>query len=189
MTQTHLVNSSWSIWPIGLRQLSHNELAARECHSFDQKGMLLPAAWSSRSYSLGGYERLDPLSSRTCLLPSLSGLKASLSGLLWSRHTGRQMIARTILPFLLLDQLIIHMHIEANGRQVLVPQKLLKAKGIIAEHKVAQSKRMTKDVRTDAFVGNACTLTNALEEQAHAIGRERQSRLGEKHVDLPGTTP
>ena len=62
------------------------------------------------------------------------------------------MIARTIFAFLLLDRRIIHVHIELDRRHILVPQEFLQAKGIIAQHQVANGKRMAKDVRTDAFL-------------------------------------
>ncbi len=44
-------------------------------------------------------------------------------------------------------------------------------------------------MRTDALVGNASTLTDTLEEQVHAIFRQRQARLGEKQVSFSRAAP
>lgn len=48
---------------------------------------------------------------------------------------------------------------------------------------------MAENVRADAFIRDARTFTNTLEEQADAIFRQRQSRLGEKQVIFSCTAP
>jgi len=96
------------------------------------------------------------------------------------------MIARAILALLGLDGLIIHMHIVLDGGHVLVPQQFLQAKGIVAEHQVADGEGMPEDVRTDAFPRHPRTLADASEEECHPVLGQRQARLGEEQVIFSG---
>ena len=52
------------------------------------------------------------------------------------------MVAWTIFPFLLLNHPIVHMHVVLDRSEVFMTQKLLQAKGIIAEHQVTNGERM-----------------------------------------------
>ena len=98
------------------------------------------------------------------------------------------MIARTVLALLRLDRLVVHMHVVLDRRHILMPQQLLETKGIIAQHQVANGERMAKNVRADALVGDAHSLSDALEEQRNPILGERQARLGEEQVVLVGAS-
>ena len=82
------------------------------------------------------------------------------------------MIARTILALLRLDRLIVHVHVVLDRRHILMPQQFLQAKGVIAQHQVANGEGMAKNVRADALIGDARSFTDALEEQRDPILRQ-----------------
>jgi hypothetical protein len=96
------------------------------------------------------------------------------------------MIARAILALLRLDRLIVHVHVVLDRRHILMPQQFLEAKWVIAQHQVANGEGMAKNVWADALIGDACSFTDALEEECHPILGERQARLGEEQVVLIG---
>jgi len=75
------------------------------------------------------------------------------------------MVARAVLALLGLDRLIVHVHVVLDGRHILMPQQFLEAKGVIAQHQVADGEGMAEDVRADALAGDARSFTDALEEQ------------------------
>src|SRR5437016_1901227 len=99
------------------------------------------------------------------------------------------MIARTILALQRLNRLIVHVLVVLDRRHILMPQQFLEAKGVIAQHQGANDEGMAKNVRADALVGDACSFTDALEEQRDSILGERQARLREKQVVLIGASP
>ena len=73
------------------------------------------------------------------------------------------MITGTVLALLGLDGLVVHMHVVLDGRHVLVSQQLLQAEGVVAQHQVANGKRVAQNVRADALAGDARALPDALE--------------------------
>ena len=99
------------------------------------------------------------------------------------------MIAWAVLALLGLDRLVVHVHIVLDGRHVLMPQQFLQAKGIIAQHQVANCEGMAENVRADALLCNPCTFSNACKEQRDAIDRQRTTRLSQKEMILPGAAP
>src|SRR5258708_5880562 len=111
------------------------------------------------------------------LPPLLLCSEASPPGLLWPRHARWKMIARAVLALLRLDRLIVHVHVVLHRLHILVPEQFLKTKGVIAQHQVADRKRMTKDVRADTLARDPCALADPFEEQGNAILGERQARL------------
>ena len=116
-------------------------------------------------------------------------LKSSTPGFSWARHARWQVIPRAVLAFLCLDRLIIHVHVVLHSGHVLMAQQLLQAKRVVPQDQVAYGERMTENVRADALVRDASTLTNTLEEQADAIFRQGKTCLGEEQVILAGAAP
>ena len=99
------------------------------------------------------------------------------------------MIARTVLALLRLDRLIVHVHVVFDRRHILMPQQFLQAKGVIAQHQVANGEGMAEDVGADALAGDTRSLPDALEEQRDPVLGERQARLREEEVVLIGAAP
>ena len=99
------------------------------------------------------------------------------------------MIARTIFALLLLKHGIIHMDVVEHRGQIFMSQQLLETKGIVTLDEVVHGKGVPQDVRADAFVCNACTRFESLEEHLHAIFGQGLARFGEKDMILSSASP
>ncbi len=76
------------------------------------------------------------------------------------------MIAWAVLVLLRLDGLVVHVHVVLDRRHIFMAQQFLQAERVMAQHQVADGKRMPEDMRADAF-----------EEQRDPIFGQRQARL------------
>ena len=74
------------------------------------------------------------------------------------------MIARAILPLLLLNVFIIHVHIELHRCHIFMSQQFLEAEGIFAEFEVANGKCVAEDVWTDTLARDPCSLLETPKE-------------------------
>src|SRR5260370_41350747 len=101
-----------------------------------------------------------------------------------SRHPCGQMISRTVLAFLRLNGLIIHVHVVLDRRNVLVAKQFLEAEWIIAQHQVANGKSMAQDMGTDALVSNPCSFADPLEKQLNPIFCQWGPRFRKKEMSL-----
>ena len=82
------------------------------------------------------------------------------------------MISRTVLAFLFLNGLIVHVHIRVLDRgDVFVPKQFLEAEWIIAERQVANGKGMAQDLWTDVLVGDPSTFAERTLTSLNAQGR------------------
>ena len=81
------------------------------------------------------------------------------------------------------------MHVVLDRRHILMPQQFLQAKGVIAQHQVADGEGMAENVRADALLCNPRTFANACKEQRDAIDRQWTTRLSQKEMVLPGAAP
>src|SRR6266566_1040483 len=98
----------------------------RTARSTARQGARLPSFFHSIPKSLDKRVLLMCLRSFS-LLFCLRPLGSDLS---WSWHPSRNMIARAIFAFLILNESIIHMHIILHGGQIFMSEQLLQAKGI-----------------------------------------------------------
>jgi hypothetical protein len=129
---------------------------------------------------------------RSLLTPLLSLLLrpvATPSRLPRPRHARGQVIARAVLPLLLLNIIVIHVHVQAHRREVLVPQQLLERKWVVTQLEVADGEGVAEDVRADALAGNPSPLAQAREQQRHPVLGERGARLRQEEVVLTRAAP
>ena len=99
------------------------------------------------------------------------------------------MVAGAVLALLLLNIVVVHVHVEPHGREVLMPQQLLEREGVVAQLEVADREGVAEDVRADTLAGDASPLAQAREEQRHAVLGERGARLGQEEVILARAAP
>src|SRR5205807_10530951 len=112
-----------------------------------------------------------------------------VSGLTWSRHSRRNVIARAKFALLLLHDRIVHMDVVEDGGQILMTQEFLQAKRIIALEQIVHRKRMPQDMRADSLACNLSSLFEALDEHLHPIFGERLAGFREKQMIFSATSP
>src|SRR5258708_18533212 len=99
------------------------------------------------------------------------------------------MISRTVLPLLLLNIFIIHVHVQANRQEILVSQQFLERKRVVAQLQVTNGEGMTEDVRADALAGDPGPFAQAREQERYPILGERRARLRQEEVILTRAAP
>src|SRR5258708_22966533 len=77
------------------------------------------------------------------------------------------------LPLLRLDVQVIEVQAVADGLHVLVPEQLLQAERIPAQHQVAHREGGAEDVRRDPPVGEAAAALEAANDLVDAPAREQ----------------
>lgn len=99
------------------------------------------------------------------------------------------MITRAELALLIVKGLVVHPHVDFDGRHIFVSEQFLQAERITTIDQVANGKGVSQNMRTDAFARNPGAFFEPLKEERHAILGERKTRFGEEEVVVSATTP
>ena len=95
----------------------------------------------------------------------------------------RPRLLRAELPFLLLDECIIEMHIILNGRYILMPEQLLEGVNVTTKHEIAHSKRMAEDVRANTLALRQINpTTKTLKQHVYTTTSQGKTAFTQKHM-------